>query len=62
MNEELHVKDWYVARVVVLENENRRLANEVSEQRQRIIRTSYSVPAAFLVGYFLCCILWRVFK
>lgn len=29
MSEQAHVKDWYVAQVVVLTNENKRLRNEV---------------------------------
>ncbi len=62
MSEEAHLKDWYVARVVVLENENRRLANETAFWRRKANGIGTHPAVWFAIGYFLCCILWRAFK
>ena len=61
MSEEAHLKDWYVAQVVVLTNENRRLINELHESRKRLSRSYYYPAVWFAIGYSLACILWRAF-
>ena len=70
MSDEAHLKDWYVARVVTLEGENRKLRNEVkridmagAEAVRKLTRFLFVVCVGmFAAGYFLACILWRVFK
>jgi hypothetical protein len=57
MSGESHLKDWYVAQVVVLDNENKRLKRELEECRMKASRTWYSPPLFFAIGYFLACIL-----
>ena len=62
MSEQAHVKDWYVAQWVVLTNENKRLTKELAYRCEKLRSRSYHTLLAFAVGYFLACIMWRVFK
>jgi hypothetical protein len=62
MSEQTHVKDWYVAQWVMLTNENKRLTRELAYRGEQLRSRSYHTPLAFVVGYFLACIMWRAFK
>ena len=57
MSGESHLKDWYVAQVVVLDNENKRLRREKDACMEKLSRTWYQPPMWFAIGYFLACIL-----
>jgi hypothetical protein len=62
VREQTHTKDWYVAQVVMLTNENKRLTRELDACREKMSRTWYHPSLWFAIGYFLACIMWRAFK
>lgn len=55
------LKDDYVAQVVMLTGERNRLRSELLECHKREKRTMYYPPLFFAIGYFLACILCRLF-
>lgn len=64
MSEQAHTKDWYVAHVVVLDNENKRLRNAVAELNEAMNHTHAPlVPVCFFAaGAFVTYILTEIFK
>ncbi len=61
MSENTHTKDWYVAQVVILTNENKRLRNELWECRKKMGTMLYLLPLGFGIGCFLARTMWRAF-
>jgi hypothetical protein len=47
--------------VVALDNENKRLRRELEECRMKLMGTWWHPSFWFAIGYFLACILWRLF-
>jgi len=59
VSENTHVKDWYVARTIMLDCENKRLTRELNVYKEKLSRAWYQPSLSFALGYFLACILWR---
>ena len=49
MSEQTHLKDWYVAQVLHLTNENKRLVNEAARWRRQYLNVATAL-ASILVG------------
>lgn len=49
MSEQTHLKDWYVAQVLHLTNENKRLVNEAARWRRRYLNVATAL-VSILVG------------
>lgn len=57
MSNESHLKDWYVAQVVELTNDNKRLINKLGEAQGKVNRWRFYAVLAFSAGYAIATIL-----
>jgi hypothetical protein len=62
VSENTHVKDWYVARVVVLDGENKRLRNELETYKAKVRKLWFLVPLLPSIGAIVAEALKEVFK
>jgi len=62
VSENTHVKDWYVARVVTLDNENKQLRNELFAYKIKVQRLWFLIPLLPSVGAIVALVLKEVFK
>jgi hypothetical protein len=62
VSENTHVKDWYVARVVELTNENKRLTKELEVYKHKIDNMAYNPALYFAAGVFVYQIITEAFK
>ena len=52
MSEQTHVKDWYVAQVLHLTNENKRLVNEAARWRRQYLNVATALVSILLGALF----------
>ena len=57
MSNESHLKDHYVARVVELTNDNKRLIKKLGEARRKLNNSRFYAVLAFSAGYAIATIL-----
>jgi len=62
MSENTHVKEWYVARTVMLDNENKRLTRELASYKVKVRRLWFLVPLLPSIGAIIALVVKELFK
>jgi len=62
VSENTHVKDWYVARTIMLDCENKRLTGELASYKNKVQRLWFLIPLLPSVGAIVALVLKEGFK